>query len=66
MSALITEDQLKAWTGYEQRPKIEAWLRDNKIPFTHGKGNTLITTTDAVNKSLIGERAANDKQDTFF
>ncbi len=66
MSALLTEDELKAWTGYEQRQKLESWLRENKIKFTYGKGNKLITTADAVNQALIGTKAANDKEDAFF
>lgn len=66
MSALLTEDQLKAWTGYEQRQKLESWLRENKIKFTYGKDNKLITTADAVNQALIGTKAANDKEDAFF
>jgi Domain of unknown function (DUF4224) len=66
MSALLTEDDLKTWTGFEQRKKIEEWLRENKICYTYGKGNKLITTADAVNSALVGKKAANDKQDEFF
>lgn len=66
MNALLSEDELKAWTGYEQRSKLESWLRENKIAFTYGKGNKLITTSDAVNRVLIGEAAANEDRETFF
>lgn len=66
MSALLTEDELKAWTGIGQRQKLESWLRENKIKFTYGKGNKLLSTTDAVNHALIGTKAANDKGDDFF
>lgn len=67
MSALVTEDQLKAWSGYKQRGKLESWLRQKRIPFTHGKGNKLISTQEAVDRALAGEKATSEeKQDTFF
>lgn len=66
MSALLTEEQLKDWTGYRQRSKLEAFLRREKIPFTHGKGNKIIVTQAAVDRALAGQEAANDRKDTFF
>ena len=66
MSALLSEDELKAWCGHGQRCKLEAWLRENKISFTYGKGNKLITTADAINTALIGTKAANEAKDEFF
>lgn len=66
MSALLTEEELKKWTGYEQRQKLESWLRENKIKFTYGKGNKLITTQEAVDRALVGTKAANDREETFF
>ncbi len=66
MGALLSEDELKAWCGYEQRQKLEEWLRKNKISYTYGKGNKLITTAEAVNRAIAGERAANESKDEFF
>lgn len=66
MSALLTEEDLKKWTGYRQRSKLEAFLRREKIPFTHAKGNKIIVTQAAVDRALTGQAAANDKQDSFF
>lgn len=66
MSALLTEDELKEWTGYEQRKKLEEWLRENKIKFTYAKGRKIVTTQEAIDRALGGGSAANDKQDSFF
>jgi phage antirepressor YoqD-like protein len=68
MSALLTEDALKKWSGYSQRAKLEAWLKQNKISYTYAKGNKLITTQEAIDRSLLGTKAANQeiKQDAFF
>lgn len=66
MSALLNEDDLKSWTGFEQRKKLEAFLRQNKISYTYGKGNKIVTTQGAIDRALLGETAANEKQDTFF
>ena len=66
MSALLTEEELKNWTGYRQRSKLEAFLRREKIPFSYGKGNKIIATQTAIDRAISGQKAANDKQDTFF
>lgn len=66
MSALLTEDDLKNWTGYRQRSKLEAFLRRERIPFSYGKGNKIIATQAAVDQAISGQKAANDKQDSFF
>lgn len=67
MSSLITEDELKEWTGYKQRSKIEAFLRREKIPFTYGKGAKILVTKAAINSALGGQSAANQQpQDGFF
>ncbi|MES2181014.1 MAG: hypothetical protein V4493_02820 [Pseudomonadota bacterium] len=66
MSALLSEAELKAWSGYAQRQKLEAWLRENKISYTYGKGNKLITTAAAVNQALTGVKTANEEKEGFF
>ncbi len=67
MSSLITEDELKEWTGYKQRSKIEAFLRREKIPFTYGKGSKILVTRAAINNALGGAPIANPQpQDGFF
>jgi len=67
MSTLMTEEDLLKWTGYAQRSKLESWLLQNKIKFTFGKGNKIITTSDALDKAISGStiNAANDT-DGFF
>lgn len=52
-SALISEDDLKEWLDYDQRPKIEQWLSDNGIPFQLCRGR-IVTTLQAINNGLIG------------
>lgn len=68
MSALLSESDLKAWSGFGQRKKLESFLRQNKIPFTYGKGNKLITTQEAVDTALGVKKsaAAPAEQDSFF
>lgn len=64
MASLVTEEDLRKWTGFEQRAKLEAWLRENRICYTYGKGNMLITTMAAVNRAIAGEQA--QQEDAFF
>lgn len=51
--ALLSEDDLKEWLGYDQRVKIEQWLSENGIPFQLCR-NRIVTTVQAVNNGLIG------------
>lgn len=55
MSNLVTQQQLSEWTGYARAADIERWLRENKIPFTFGKGNKLCTTQTAIDRAILGE-----------
>jgi hypothetical protein len=66
MSALLTEEQLKEWTGYRQRSKLEAFLRREKIPFHYGKGNKIIATQTAIDQAISTQKAANQSMDKFF
>jgi hypothetical protein len=67
MDSLLTEDDLKRWTGYKHRSKIEAFLRREKIPFTYGKGSKILVTKDAINGALGGHLANKQQpQDGFF
>jgi hypothetical protein len=50
---LITEDELKIWTGYEHRGKVEQFLRTNKIKYFHGKEGRLCTTDQFINNSTL-------------
>lgn len=54
--ALVNEDDLRAWLGYEQRAKIEQWLSDRGIPFEISR-DRVVTTMQAINKGLIGAEA---------
>lgn len=50
MQGLVTEEELKEWTGYEQKGALERWLKKHGIHFFHGKDNRLCTTLAALNK----------------
>lgn len=65
MNGLYSEDDLKKWTGFEQRQKIEDWLKQNKVGYTYGKGNRLLTTQSALDKALIGSPAAKNNENFF-
>lgn len=62
---LLTQKDLQRWSGYEQKSKLEKWLKDNRITYTYGKGNTLITTQKAVDSALFG-RSSNDNWNGEF
>ena len=60
MSALVNEDDLMEWTGYEQRSMIEKFLKRNRISYDFGKGNKLVTTQTAIDKGLSGSTSDPD------
>jgi len=49
--ALVTLDQLKAVTGYEQPSAVERCLRKNGVRFLYGRDG-VYTTTDALNAAM--------------
>lgn len=57
MQGLVTEEELKEWTGYQQTGKLEQWLIKNGITFFYGKNNRICTTLAALNK----ERSKDDE-----
>lgn len=61
--ALLTEDDLKAWLGYESSSALEQRLREAGIRYKRiGKGGTIATTLDAVNKAFAGNDDFGDIQ----
>lgn len=49
---LVKEEDLKEWTGYDQRASIEKWLEENEINYRLGKkGRICVTSEDLKNKS---------------
>ncbi|OQX38088.1 MAG: hypothetical protein B0D91_05190 [Oceanospirillales bacterium LUC14_002_19_P2] len=54
-NSLITEDQLKEWTKYARTGDVIRFLRDNKIPFWEGRGDSIVTTLEAINSRLLDE-----------
>lgn len=59
--ALVNEDDLRAWLGYDQRAKIERWLSDRGIPFEVSR-DRIVTTVQAINTAMIGAQ----QQDAGF
>lgn len=64
-SGLISEEHLKAWTGYKQRTALESRLRELRIPYAHGAGGKIITTLDAVTAALAGQPGAKMESDSI-
>lgn len=66
-NALLSEDELKAWTGFEQRKKLETWLRSQNINFKYAKGNKIVTTQSAIDHALLGSQSLSaSNTDPFF
>lgn len=53
MSALITEHDLKNWTGYRHRDALVNWLRSHKVPYWLGNKGVICVTADALNIALL-------------
>jgi hypothetical protein len=49
--ALITEDDLKAWTEFQRSGDLERFLKENGIPYFHGRGGKLCTTLNLIESS---------------
>lgn len=58
-SALLTETDLKEWTGFQRRSDVERLLRKHNIPVIYGRDGQVCTTLDALNKTILGDKAAN-------
>lgn len=56
--ALVSEDDLRIWLGYEQRAKIEKWLSDRGIPFEISR-DRVVTIIQAINSGLINANQQN-------
>jgi hypothetical protein len=50
--ALLTEDDLRAWLGYERRADLERALQTARVPVVYGRGGRLCTTLDAVHAGM--------------
>lgn len=49
---LVNQSELMTWLGIWQRPKLEAWLKENNVPFYHAPGGVICTTAEAINEGL--------------
>ena len=48
MSGLVTEEQLKEWSGHTTRPAIKNWLDNRNIFYFEGKGGRICVTLSAI------------------
>lgn len=55
MQIFVSEEQLKAATGFERQGDLRKWLDGNGFSYKVGKGGRIVTTTDAVNKAFIDD-----------
>jgi glutamate 5-kinase len=54
--ALLTEEDLRDWTGYQRRGDIERVLRERAIPIIYGRDGQICTTLEAINRTLLGSQ----------
>lgn len=59
-SGLLTQDELMEWLNIHQRSRLEARLRELRIPYVYGREKTLCTTLSAVNDAIIGREYPQD------
>jgi hypothetical protein len=52
MARIITHEELKAATGFDNNAALEKCLRSQKIPVLYGKDGHVFTTLDAINNAL--------------
>ena len=51
--SLVSQQQLSETTGYIQAADIRKWLDKNNVKYWPAKNNTVFTTTEAINSSLL-------------
>lgn len=56
---LITEDELKSWTGHKRRDALVNWLRNSGIPYLLGAGGRVCCTAEAINLPLLHSKRNN-------
>ena len=52
MARIVTHEELKAATGYDNNASLEKCLRSQKVPVLYGKDGHVFTTLDAINNAL--------------
>jgi len=62
-SDLLSFDELKDWLGYTRAADVERKLKEFKIPYVYGINGLPVTTMDAVNSALIGDKSSGDTSD---
>ena len=67
MVRLVTHDELKAATGFDNNAALEKCLRSQKIPVLYGKDGHVFTTLDAINNALgLKSTEQNQEKVEFF
>ena len=52
-STLLSEDDLKNWSGYRHKDALVNWLRQHKVPYWIGNQGRICCTLDGVNNALM-------------
>jgi wobble nucleotide-excising tRNase len=52
MARLVTHEELKAATGFDNNAALEKCLRGQKVAVLYGKNGHVFTTLDAINNAL--------------
>lgn len=63
MSALLSQEQLMEWTGFERAGDLEKWLKSRNIRYEKGKGKKIVTTQAAIDKVFCS--TIDDHQEPF-
>lgn len=65
-NSLLSEEDLKRWTGYKQRSKIEKFCKMYKVKTWLGQGNRILTTEHEFRKTGLVPPNAAQEDDGFF
>ncbi|MGZ8213513.1 MAG: DUF4224 domain-containing protein [Methylosarcina sp.] len=55
---LITETDLKEWTGFKQRAALVNWLRSHGVPYLLGAEGRVCCTSQAINFPILRQAAS--------
>ena len=53
--ALVSQQELSEATNYSRQSDIKKWLENHGVKFWVAKGDTIVTTTEAINDALLSK-----------
>lgn len=63
--SLVDENELKKWTKYHRTGDLIRFLRERGIPFWEGKGDSIVTTIEAINARLMDPNQTPPSEDVW-